>query len=120
MKVTTVRFGTDLWRLLEAEAAFAGVSTSQYIREAALARAAAAAATRGHGPFDLLAGALRETVHGETDPDRRLEASRVLAGLARLTASESRDDSLALKRESEQSIRHSRAAIKRAESATGS
>jgi hypothetical protein len=47
MKVTTVRFGVDLWGLLDAEAARVGVSVSQYIREAALARAAAAAAARG-------------------------------------------------------------------------
>ena len=37
MKVTTVRFGADLWTLLEHEAALAGVSVAQYVREAALA-----------------------------------------------------------------------------------
>jgi hydroxymethylglutaryl-CoA reductase len=54
MKVTTVRFGVDLWGLLDAEAARVGVSVSQYIREAALARAAAAAAARGEEPLGLL------------------------------------------------------------------
>lgn len=57
MKVTTVRFGTDLWRLLEAEAELAGVSVSQYIREAALARASAAVALRGEDPLARLAAA---------------------------------------------------------------
>ena len=55
MKTTTLRFGHDLWDLLEAEARRAGVSVSQYVREAALARAAAAAGARGESPFELLA-----------------------------------------------------------------
>ncbi|HUA48782.1 MAG TPA: hypothetical protein VMA77_26350 [Solirubrobacteraceae bacterium] len=102
MKVTTVRFGTDLWRLLEAEAEFAGVSISQYIREAALARAAAAAAVRGHGPFELLAGALRETTRDEPDPVARAEAETVLSRLARLAAAERRNDAGAVRAESQQ------------------
>jgi hypothetical protein len=57
MKVTTVRFGRDLWRLLESEANLVGTSVSQYIREAALARAAAAASLRGDSPFEALASA---------------------------------------------------------------
>ena len=55
MRVTTVRFGHDLWRLLESEAALVGTSVSQYIREASLARAAAAAAARGESAFERLA-----------------------------------------------------------------
>lgn len=55
MKVTTIRFGRDLWALLEQEAELAGVSVSQYIREAALMRATAAAVARGKEPFELLA-----------------------------------------------------------------
>lgn len=46
MKVTTVRFSEDLWATIQAEAEVAGVSASQFIREAALARAAAAAGAR--------------------------------------------------------------------------
>jgi hypothetical protein len=97
MKVTTVRFGPDLWRLLEGEAALAGISVSQYIREAALARASAAAAARGHGPFELLAGALREVTPDTPDPAAGAEAERVLAGLARLTAAETRSSAGALR-----------------------
>lgn len=54
MKVTTVRFGVDLWRILEDEAARVGISVSQYIREAALARAAGAVAARGADPLRVL------------------------------------------------------------------
>ena len=59
MRVTTVRFGRDLWQLLEREAALVGTSVSQYIREASLARAAAAAAARGEDAFEQLASAQR-------------------------------------------------------------
>ena len=116
MKVTTVRFGTDLWRLLETEATQAGVSVSQYIREAALARAAAAAAARGHGPFELLAGALREATGDEQDPVRRAGAERVLGALARLTAAELRDEAQAVHGQSQQAQRRARAALERADS----
>jgi len=92
MKVTTVRFGPDLWRLLESEAEYVGISASQYIREAALARAAAAAAARGHGPFEVLAGALREVMRDKADPATRREADRILSGLARLAATETRSE----------------------------
>jgi hypothetical protein len=112
MKVTTVRFGADLWQFVEAEAAHAGVSASQYIREAALARAAAAAAARGDGPFELLAGALREVARDEQDPHRRSEIEGVLSRLARLTATTTREESKALRAESEQRLRR-RAAMTR-------
>jgi hypothetical protein len=116
MKVTTVRFGTDLWRLLETEAEWAGTSVSQYIREAALARAAAAAAARGQGPFELLAGALREVMNDQPDPAACAEAERVLAGLARLTAAEIVSEAGALRAES----RQARTRQKKAQQATES
>lgn len=107
MKVTTVRFGPDLWRLLESEAEYVGISASQYIREAALARAAAAAAARGDGPFELLAGALREVMRDEADPATRREADRILSGLARLAATETRSEAGALRAQGEQArVRH--------------
>jgi hypothetical protein len=103
-----VRFGEDLWRLLEHEAARAGVSVSQYLREAALARAVAAAATRQTNPFDLLAGAVRETLPA-ADGDRRREMERTLSKLARLVAEEGRDDASAVKAQSQQAIRRRQA-----------
>ena len=113
MKVTTIRFGEDLWRLLETEAALADVSTSQYIREAALARAAAAAAARGHGPFELLAGALRDVQRGGRDPDKRADADRVLAALARLAAAENVTEAGAVRSQSQQARGRARKAIAR-------
>jgi hypothetical protein len=47
MRATTVRFGTDLWAMLELEAKRSGVSVAQYVREAALARLAFSAGVRG-------------------------------------------------------------------------
>lgn len=107
MKVTTLRFGADLWRLVETEAQHAGVSASQYVREAALARAAAGAAARGQGPYGLLSGALNEVMRDETDPATRREVERVLAGLARLVTAETRSEAGALRAEGEQArVRH--------------
>ena len=105
MKVTTVRFGLDLWALLEQEAARDGVSVSQYIREAALARAAAAAAARGDEPFALLAGALHEIATDHPDVSRRRAAQHALAALARATAAETLADAEALTGQSEQAQR---------------
>jgi hypothetical protein len=113
MKVTTVRFGADLWGLLETEAAHAGVSASQYIREAALARAAAAAAARGEGPFELLAGAVREVMRHELDPAKRIEVERALAVLARLTAIERVRDAEAVTAQSDQAVLHASELAKR-------
>lgn len=44
MHQTTVRFGIDLWEVLEQEAERLGVSAAQYVRDATLARLAYAAA----------------------------------------------------------------------------
>ncbi len=52
MHQTTVRFGADLWEALEEECASLGVSVAQYLREAALARLAYAAARRGDLDFE--------------------------------------------------------------------
>jgi hypothetical protein len=46
MHQTTVRFGRDLWEVLEQEAERLGVSAAQYIRDATLARLAYAAASQ--------------------------------------------------------------------------
>ena len=91
MKTTTVRFGADLWRLLEHEAAGVGVSVSQYLREAALARAAAAAAARGDAPLALLAGAIDE-VTADRPAATRHPAQRALAALAQALAQEQAEE----------------------------
>ena len=53
MRATTIRFGEDLWEMLEREAAEQGVSTAQLIREAAIMRVAALAAHRGDDRLEI-------------------------------------------------------------------
>jgi hypothetical protein len=105
MKTTTLRFGPDLWRVLVGEAATAGVTVSQYVRDAALARALAAAAARGEGPFELLAGAVRDEMRHQSSVSIRLQAEGHLAALARLTAGDRVADSVALTGQSEEAHR---------------
>ena len=64
MRATTVRFGEDLWALLEREATEQGVSAAQFVRDAAILRLAHVAAERGEPETrltieDVAAGALR-------------------------------------------------------------
>jgi hypothetical protein len=105
MRVTAIRVSEDLWRLLEAEAAGVGVSVSQYLREAALARASAAAAARGEDPFDLLApvaeGAHQLPAKGANARDKR-------ALEAQLAAHDVRRDAQAIRAESEQARKQAR------------
>jgi hypothetical protein len=85
MKVTTVRFGRDLWELLESEAGLVGTSVSQYIREAALARAAASAGSRGESPFELLAEAARG-LSAEATGEQKRELDQAIALIERARA----------------------------------
>jgi uncharacterized protein (DUF1778 family) len=103
MKLTTLRIGEDLWALLEVEAAHSGVSVSQYIREAALARAAASAGARGEAPFALIVESARETAASSATPaDKRHEIERALGALARALAQDRRESAEALRGESRQ------------------
>ncbi len=83
MHATTVRFGDDLWGLLEREAASQSVSVAQFVRDAALMRVTTAMARRGDLDADetleqLAAGALKR--RGQPNPvtrdPRRLRAVR--------------------------------------------
>lgn len=47
MRATTVRFSDDLWRIVDREATLQGISAAQFIRDAALLRAAALMGARG-------------------------------------------------------------------------
>ena len=53
MKATTVRFGEDLWEMLEREAGALGVSAAQFVREAAIMRVAMLAGSRGDPEAEL-------------------------------------------------------------------
>jgi GAF domain-containing protein len=53
MKATTVRFGEDLWAMLERESTRAGVSAAQFVREATIMRVAMLAGARGDPDAEL-------------------------------------------------------------------
>jgi GAF domain-containing protein len=62
MHATTVRFGADLWEMLEAEADREGVSAAQFVRDATLLRLGALAGIRGDSPTNDAVSALAELV----------------------------------------------------------
>jgi hypothetical protein len=114
MKVTTVRFGEDLWGLLESEAANSGVSVSQYIREAALARAAFAVGARAGAADELLAAWSRALLGGGRDGSELGEATqRLIAALTRSRSREQREEAAALRGESRQARRQAQAILRR-------
>ena len=92
MRATTIRFGEDLWDMLEREATEQGISTAQLIREAAIMRVAALAAHRGDDGLEISIQELAERAAarrrgssadreaGLHDPER-LEAVRRIRGL---------------------------------------
>src|SRR5437588_1510205 len=105
MRTAAIRMGDDLWRLLESEAARLSVSVSQYVREAALARASAAASARGQDPFDLLAEAAQRDGARRDEPaqaDSWADSADSRAARARAAARDARDDSRAVRAESAQ------------------
>lgn len=83
MRATTVRFSEDLWELLEREAALAGVSVAQLVRDAALMRIAALAARRGDPDGEA---ALADVVARAGAPRRATGAAPGLAEPARVEA----------------------------------
>jgi hypothetical protein len=109
MKVTTVRFGVDLWALLEGEAARAGVSVSHYVREAALARAAFAAGARAGVPGKLLADWAQAGLGATApSPDDSGSTERLIAALTRISSAEGREDAAALRAQSQQARRQAK------------
>ena len=113
MRVSAVRFGADLWQLLNDEAALVGVSVAQYVREASLARAAAAAAARGEDPLERLAAAAQgrspaEPVDASAPKRRRTPRGDVVerATAARRKATAARTSARAVRAQSEQAARH--------------
>src|SRR3954447_25368974 len=81
-----------VWAALEREAVREGVGVAEYVRDAALARAAFAWRVRGEGPDDLLAAWARALLDGNAD-DAGVGANgrRLIAELAR----ERRDEAVA-------------------------
>jgi hypothetical protein len=115
MKVTTVRFSQDLWDVVSMEAAMAGVSASEFIREAALARAAAAAGARGDMPFTSFSSAATEIQRASGgDGAQRAEIQNALAQLSRAMAGSIRSDAEALRAQSHQARRVAKRETRRA------
>jgi hypothetical protein len=85
MHQTTVRFGRDLWLVLEQEAERLGVSAAQYVREATLARLAYSAAMQdeavaSRAAFEWAGEApLSERVQDQVDGATALHAQARLA-----------------------------------------
>ena len=106
MKVTTVRFSRDLWDTVAEEAEQAGISASQFIREAALARAAAAASARGESAYQsLISSSLEIAEAPTTTPEDQGEVQRALSVLTRVLARSLRTDAQALRGENRQARR---------------
>jgi GAF domain-containing protein len=69
MRATTVRFGGELWRLLEREAEREGVSAAQFIRDASILRVAYAMGQRGDPEFEAALGRTTSTPPGGPSED---------------------------------------------------
>jgi GAF domain-containing protein len=95
MKATTVRFGEDLWAMLEREAARLGVSAAQFVREATIMRVALLAGSRGDPDAELTIADIASRASGRArgvpeltealnDPGRlaALQSSALLDGAA--------------------------------------
>ena len=54
MKATTVRFGEDLWAMLERESRRLGISGAQFVREATIMRVSMLAGSRGDPDAELM------------------------------------------------------------------
>jgi GAF domain-containing protein len=54
MRATTVRFGEDLWRMLERESSRLGISAAQFVRESTIMRLGILAGSRGDPDAELM------------------------------------------------------------------
>ena len=113
MHQTTIRFPEDLWLFLEDEAKSLGMSVAQYVREAALARAAYDAGRRGQ-PLFVDAAVIRGAA-GLHPPHVPAPAHRIASSVIE-DAKETATDSAAVwaqarlvRRRSEQLREHTRA-----------
>ena len=92
MRATTVRFGDELWRLLEREAQRDGVSAAQFIRDATILRVAYAMGQRGDPDFEDALGRTTTPFRAspvQTEPERRqalLDAAAAVRDPDRLDA----------------------------------
>ena len=83
MKATTVRFGEDLWAMLERESTRLGVSAAQFVREATIIRLATLAGSRGDPDAELAIADIAARAKGRARPD---SLAKALAEPGRLAA----------------------------------
>jgi GAF domain len=83
MKATTVRFGEDLWSMLERESRRLGVSSAQFVREATIIRLAMLAGSRGDPDAELTIADIAARAHGRSRND---DLAKALAEPGRLAA----------------------------------
>jgi hypothetical protein len=83
MRATTVRFGDDLWELLEAEAAAQGISAAQFVRDSAIMRLGILSGRRGDEEATLT---LQHVASGALNGRSRFERDTVVNDVARLEA----------------------------------
>jgi hypothetical protein len=83
MKATTVRFGEDLWAMLERESTRVGVSAAQFVREAAIIRLAMLAGSRGDPAAELTIADIAARANGRARPN---DLAKALAEPGRLAA----------------------------------
>jgi GAF domain-containing protein len=83
MKATTVRFGEDLWAMLERESRRLGVSSAQFVREATIIRLAMLAGSRGDPDAELTIADIAARAHGRARND---DLTKALAEPGRLAA----------------------------------
>jgi GAF domain-containing protein len=96
MRATTVRFGEDLWVMLEQEAARSGMSAAQFVREAAILRLAMLAGLRGDDAARVtlatVAGAAQQSRDNGDPVARTVADSERLASLERTGLLDSEPD----------------------------
>jgi hypothetical protein len=83
MRATTVRFGDDLWELLEAEAATQGISAAQFVRDSAIMRLGILSGRRGDEEATLT---LQHVATGALHSRSRFKRDTVTSDAARLEA----------------------------------
>jgi GAF domain-containing protein len=83
MKATTVRFGEDLWAMLDRESRHLGVSAAQFVREATIIRLAMLAGRRGDPESELTIADIARRAQGRARIDGLAKA---LAEPGRLAA----------------------------------
>jgi len=74
MRATTVRFGDDLWKLLDEESSLQEISAAQFIRDATVVRLAFLAARRGDAGSEQSIEEIATRAARRKQGDRQLDA----------------------------------------------